>query len=484
MNNEVRCPHCGQVFKVDETNYVSIVNQIKTHEFEEELKRRLKDQVDLVKTEAKSNYESKLNDKETEFLNLKQAQELDLINKNNKIESLENELKNLKENSKNELESEKLKVKNDYQEELNKYKLELERLNEKLAQNECHKNDEITIKVNEITMKKDGEINSLKSQLELKEATIDSLVDKAKSEKDMKINELLLDLEKTKNEAKAKEETLINKYKGDIENLNEQLQMAKDFKMRQSTKAIGESLEIYCHNEFNKQRAYAYPRAYFDKDNEISESGSKGDFIFRDYVDLDGEKLEYVSIMFEMKNEADKTEKKHKNEDFLRELDKDRREKGCEYAILVSMLEADNDYYNSGIVDMSHLYPNMYVIRPQFFMPIIGLIVSEARKTINYKKELEIAKNEDLDFTNFEKNMAEFKEKFGKNYDSAHKQFETSIAEIDKSISHLQKVRDSLTSCDRQLRLANDKAQDLTVKKITKNAPSIYKKIEEAKPTN
>lgn len=468
MSKEIKCPHCGQMFKVDETEYVSILNQVKNNEFNEELERRVKEKVEFAESKAKGSYDLSLKDKDN------------LINK------LEAELKNLKENSKNTLDAEILKVKQaeadkllkekeSYQDELNKTKLLLAQLQEQIKQNESHKDDEIALKVNEITKSKDEEISALKSDLKLKDATIELEVNKAKTNYEKEVDGLKLDLEKIKNEAKSNEDSLKSKYEVTIKSLEDQLEMAKDFKIKQSTKAIGESLEVYCHNKFDEIRPYAFPNAYFDKDNDVSKSGSKGDFIFRDYQDG----VEFVSIMFEMKNEADETKTKHKNEDFLAELDKDRNEKGCQYAILVSMLEADSDLYNQGIVSKCHKYPNMYVIRPQFFIPMIGLIRNEALKSIDYKKELEIAKNEDLDFTNFEKNMNEFKDKFGYNYNLAHDRFNDTIKEIDSSINHLQKVKDNLLKCDNQLRLANDKAQELTVKKLTKNAPSVASKIKE-----
>ena len=253
----------------------------------------------------------------------------------------------------------------------------------------------------------------------------------------------------------------------------EQIEYYKDFKARQSTKMIGESLEQHCLNQFNALRMTAFPNAYFEKDND-ARTGSKGDFIFRDYVDG----TEYISIMFEMKNEADETKTKHKNEDFFKELDKDRNEKKCEYAVLVSLLENDSELYNNGIVDVSYKYPKMYVIRPQFFIPIITLLKNAAMNSLQYQKELAIVKNQQLDLVHFEENMETFKVGFARNFDLASRKFEDAINEIDKSIAQLQKVKESLLSSQNNLRLANDKAQDLSIKKLTKNAPSVKQMFE------
>ena len=268
---------------------------------------------------------------------------------------------------------------------------------------------------------------------------------------------------------------LITKDK-EIEKQQELVQQYKDFKAKQSTKMVGESLEQHCAYEFNKYRMGMFPRAYFEKDND-ARTGSKGDFIFRDY-DEDGE-TEIISIMFEMKNENETTATKHKNEDFLKELDKDRNEKGCEYAILVSLLEADNDLYNEGIVDVSYRYPKMYVVRPQFFIPIITILRNAALNAVSYKKELAIERNHNLDITHFEENMEEFKQRFGKNYELAARRFKEAIDDIDKTIKSLEKTKAALLSSENNLRLANNKAQDLSIKKLTKNAPSLRKQFEE-----
>jgi len=295
--------------------------------------------------------------------------------------------------------------------------------------------------------------------------------------KDREISELRAQREQDAITKKLEQDAIENRYKDQLKAKDEEVQFYKDFKAKQSTKMIGESLEIFCQNEFNKLRPTAFQNAYFEKDNEVSGSGSKGDFIFRDFEDG----VEYASIMFEMKNEADQTATKHKNEDFFKELDKDRNEKNCEYAVLVSMLEPENEYYNTGIVDVSYKYPKMYVIRPQFFIPMITLIRNASKNSLEYKQELMVIRNQNIDITHFEDNMNTFKEGFARNFRIASDKFTTAIEEIDKTITHLQKVKDNLLSSQNNLRLANDKAQDLTIKKLTKNNPTMAKKFEELK---
>ena len=296
-------------------------------------------------------------------------------------------------------------------------------------------------------------------------------------QKQQRITELEAKL--TENEAKAalNEKNMKDYYERSLKDKDEEIERYKDFKIRQSTKMIGEDLEIHCHNEFDNARSLGlYPNAYFEKDNDAS-NGSKGDFIFRDY---DGD-TEYISIMFEMKNEADTTSTKHKNEDFFSKLDKDRTAKGCEYAVLVSMLEPESDLYNNGIVDVSHRYPKMFVIRPQFFMPIISLLAKASRNAVDYKRQLAIARNQSVDVTNFETKLNEFRNGFSRNYELASKKFNTAIAQIDESIKHLQKVREALVGSEDNLRLANKKADELTIKKLTYNNPTMKEKFDEAR---
>ena len=298
----------------------------------------------------------------------------------------------------------------------------------------------------------------------------------AVSEKEKEIDNLNNKLEIGKNEFLLKEKSLVESYEEKIKNKDEQIAYYKDFKARQSTKMIGESLEQHCNNEFNRIRPI-FKNVYFEKDND-ARTGSKGDFIFRESDD-DG--TEVISIMFEMKNEADETASKHKNEDFFKELDKDRREKNCEYAVLVSLLEIDNDYYNTGIVDVSHKYPKMYVIRPQFFIPIITLLRGAAMNSLSYKKELEIVQNQNIDISHFEENMNNFKEGFARNYRLASDKFKKAIDEIDKTIDHLQKTKEALLSSENNLGLANNKAEDLTIKKLTHGSETMAKMFDELK---
>ena len=390
--NEIKCPKCGTIFKIDESEYESIVKQIRNNEFENEIKRiheehnnNLKNQIELTKMNTEKNLLEKLNKKEMEIANLNKTIEL--------------------------------------QEQKNK--LEIQESKKNLEQ----------------------QIQDLNNKLEL-----------------------------SKSEYIIKENNLKESYEEKLKTKDEQISYYKDFKAKQSTKMIGESLEQHCYNEFNKLRPL-FKNAYFEKDND-AKTGSKGDFIFRDF-DEDGNEI--VSIMFEMKNEADETQTKHKNEDFLKELNKDRQEKKCEYAVLVSLLEIDNDYYNEGIVDVSHIYEKMYVIRPQFFIPLITLIRNLSQKSLEYRKELQIIQNQNIDISHFEENMNSFKEAFGRNYRLASEKFKKAIDEIDKTIDHLQKTKEALLSSENNLRLANKKAEDLTIKKLTHNSETMRKLFEEEK---
>ena len=357
--------------------------------------------------------------------------------------------------------------------EIKLMKLESEKENEKLlSQKEA------------LLAKKDSELTEIAAKLaatetEKKLAVTEAVTDKEKElmEKQALIIELENKLQSADARHKLEEQSIKEQYDAKLKLKDEEIEYYKDFKARQSTKMIGESLEQHCLNQFNSLRMTAFPNAYFEKDNDAS-SGSKGDFIFRE-ASSDG--TEFISIMFEMKNEADATKTKHKNEDFLKELDKDRKEKKCEYAVLVSLLEMDNDLYNEGIVDLSYRYDKMYVIRPQFFIPLISLLKNASHNSLKYQKELQIVKNQQLDLVHFEENMEAFKFAFSKNYDLASRKFQDAIDEIDKSIKQLEKVKEALTSSERNLRLANDKAQDLSIKKLTKNAPSVKEMFDELK---
>lgn len=410
--NEIKCPNCGTVFKIDEKQYDSIVKQVRDSEFKNEIATR-QEQYEKDKNQAIKLAENELEKKLSTMLKEKDLE----------ITKLNEELKSKKQLEDSLVENTKIKTANEYKEEIAK----------------------LNIKIKELENEKDKNISSLKSQLEL----------------DSK-------------EYALKEKNIKDVYENKLKDKDEMIAYYKDMKARQSTKIIGESLEVHCNNEFNTLRPL-FPNAYFEKDND-ARTGSKGDFIFRDY---DDEKTEIVSIMFEMKNEADMTATKHKNEDFFKELDKDRKEKKCEYAVLVSLLEIDNDYYNTGIVDVSYRYPKMYVIRPQFFIPLITLIRGAALNALEYKKEMLVLQNQNIDISHFEENMNTFKSGFAKNYRIASEKFSKAIEEIDKTIDHLQKTKDALISSDRNLRLANNKAEELTIKRLTKNSPTMAKLFEE-----
>ena len=396
---ELRCPHCGEVFQVDETGYAQLARQVRDSEFDKELRRR-----------------------EQELL-ARQESELDLA----RLRQEQAYQKTLR----------------DKDEAIAQSAREAERLRERLESSE--------------TEKKLAVAEAVQRQAQ------------ALSEGEKRILTLENELAACETESRLKEKSLQEQYEEKLKSKDEQIEYYKDFKARQSTKMIGESLEQHCLTQFNTLRMTAFPTAYFEKDND-ARTGSKGDFIFRE---SDESGTEFISIMFEMKNEADATATKHKNEDFFKELDKDRREKHCEYAVLVSLLEIDNELYNNGIVDVSYRYEKMYVVRPQFFIPIITLLRNAALHSLQYRHELETVKNQQLDILHFEENMNAFKEGFGRNYRIASEKFRTAVDEIDKTITHLQKIKDALLSSENNLRLANSKAEDLSIKRLTKNAPSV-----------
>ena len=335
---------------------------------------------------------------------------------------------------------------------------------------------ELAVAKERITItEKENEIVLLKSRIDAQKKNSDLEIKIALQDKEKEIDKLNNEIELNRKNYELQSSSLKEQHIKELEMKDEVIEQYRDFKLKQSTKMIGESLEKHCETEFEKLRATGFRNAYFGKDND-AKTGSKGDYIYKEASD-DG--IEFISIMFEMKNEADKTATKHKNEDFFKELDKDRNEKKCEYAVLVSMLEADNELYNSGIVDVSHRYPKMYVIRPQFFIPMITLLRNAALNSLEYKKELVEIQNRNVDIANFEEALIDFKSKFSYNYEQASKRFKEAIDEIDKSMQHLQKIKDALLASDRQLRLANDKADDLTIKKLTRNNPTLRAKFEE-----
>ena len=356
----------------------------------------------------------------------------------------------------------KIVMQADLEKQMANKELEIEKLNSKIRENELNQRNAI----DDAVKKQNEKISMLERELAVKNAEAQNEIDKVALIKENEINRLKAEMESEKNLMKDRERQM-----------QEQIDFYKDLKTRMSTKMVGETLEQHCQVEFNKIRMAGFKNAYFEKDNDAS-SGSKGDYIFRDFSD-DGQ--EFVSIMFEMKNECDTTATKHKNEDFLKELDKDRREKKCEYAVLVSLLETDSEFYNAGIVDMSYKYPKTYVIRPQFFIPLITLIRNEAMNSLEYKQQLALIQNQNIDITHFEENLADFQNKFANNYRIASDKFKNAIDEIDKTIDHLQKVKDGLLGSERQLRIANDKAQDLSIKKLTKDNPTMKKKFEDLK---
>ena len=423
--NELKCPNCGTVFQIDEQDYESIVKQIRDKEFEKEITIR----------EAQFR-----NDKE-QALKLAEA-----------------------------------KAEKDLADELNKKELEIASLKNELKLKETETENRLEKKYSEELNRKVVEITELKNEIKLKDTEKELALKDIVNEKDKEIDSLNTRLESNKNEFLVKEQSLKDKYEEKIKDKDEQIAYYKDFKARQSTKMVGESLEQHCNNEFNKLRPL-FKNVYFEKDND-ARTGSKGDFIFRE-TDDDG--TEIISIMFEMKNEADETATKHKNEDFFKELDKDRKEKNCEYAVLVSLLEIDNDYYNNGIVDVSHKYEKMYVVRPQFFIPLITLLRGSAMNSLGYKKQLEIVQNQNIDISRFEENMNNFKDAFGRNYRLASEKFRKAIDEIDKTIDHLQKTKEALLSSENNLRLANNKAEDLSIKKLTSGNPTMQQMFEDLK---
>ena len=438
---EIKCPHCGKVFTVAESDYQAIVNQVRTAEFTQELKEKedsLHEKIEAAVGQAR----------------------------------LETELSARKE--------------------LAARDSAIAELQAKLAEAESDKR----IAIADLTQKQQEETADIKSQLERAEAVKMLAVTEAVRQKELEASKALTEMQAALANAETEKKLAVSEITREkdaeitklrTQNLAVQEQHAleirqkdeligyyKDFKAKLSTKAVGESLEVYCHNEFEKIRAMAFPRAFFEKDNTVSKTGSKGDFIFRDY---DDHGLEFISIMFEMKNELPATEKKHRNEDFLKELDKDRNEKGCEYAVLVSMLEADSELYNQGIVDVSHRFPKMYVIRPQFFIPLISLLRNSALNSLGYMRELDRVKNQNIDIENFESRLTEFKNRFSYNYRLASERFHDAVEEIDKSIAHLQKIKENLLKSENNLRLANEKADDLTIKKLVANNPTMAEKF-------
>lgn len=458
---EIRCPKCGEVFQVDESGYDQIAQQVRDKEFEKELSRREKE------------FDARL-EKELEVIRLQKEKEQteNITAKNSEISAKDQKIAELQAKLEASETAKSLAV----SEALEKKNQEFAKESKTHTENMSQKDAEISAR--------DQKIAELQAKLEASETEKKLAVAEAVEKKNEELSQKTTEVANLQGELKSKEtenrlneKSLKEQYEEKLKLKDEQIEYYKDFKARQSTKMVGESLEQHCLTQFNALRMTAFPNAYFEKDND-AKTGSKGDFIYRECGE-DG--TEFISIMFEMKNEADETATKHKNEDFFKELDKDRNQKHCEYAILVSLLEIDNELYNNGIVDVSYRYPKMYVIRPQFFIPMITLLRNAAKNSLEYRQELQIVRNQQVDIRNFEENMNAFKEGFARNYRIASDKFATAIEEIDKTIDHLQKTKAALLSSENNLRLANNKADELSIKKLTKNAPTVKAMFDELK---
>ncbi len=458
--HEIKCPHCGKAFKIDEAGYAEIAKQVKDEEFDKQLHERLslaeqdkKNAVALAEATLSSQLQKTASDKDGEIRELKAKLEAGDV-------SLRLAVTEALAAAEKEREALALQVAQTRQEKDTAAKLAEAKLETELQK---------------AIASKERDIQKLTAQVEAKELEQRCAIADAVTAIAMERDSLKSGLEKANLEKQLSEKSLKEKYETQIKDRDDAIERLRDMKARLSTKMVGETLEQHCETEFNRIRATAFPKAYFEKDND-ARTGSKGDYVFRD---SDESGTEIVSIMFEMKNESDRTSTKNKNEDFLKELDKDRTEKGCEYAVLVSLLEPESELYNTGIVDVFHRFPKMYVIRPQFFLPMITLLRNAALNSLKYKSELALVKAQNIDITNFEAQLETFKTAFSKNYDLASKHFQKAIDEIDKSIDHLQKTKEALIGTDRQFRLANDKAQDVTIKKLTRGNPTMAAKFAE-----
>lgn len=457
---ELKCPHCGQVFQVDEADYASIVSQVKNAEFEAEIARRLSElnernraEQELAAAKTEQTFQSQLNKKNIE-LGAKDA-----------------EIKRLCTETASQVE--KIRGEKD---------AEIERLKSRLETIETQKKSELDLALSE----KDKTIAQLNATIQQNETKLQlavmeerTMAQQTVQAKESEITKLRSASELEKREAQIHEAALVKRHEEELRMKQEQVDYYKDLKTRMSTKMVGETLEQHCSIEFEQYIRPMMPNAYFEKDNDAAD-GTKGDFIFRD----SDEGTEYISIMFEMKNEMDTTATKHKNDDFLKKLDEDRRKKGCEFAVLVSLLEADNDLYNTGIVNKSHIYPKMYVIRPQFFVTFINLLVQASKKSLEYKKQLLLAQSKEVDVTNFENKMEEFKSKFGRHYELASRKFEDAVKQIDDTIAKLLKVKENLLGSENNLRLASQDTEELTIRRLTYKNPTMKAKFEEARKAN
>ena len=447
--HDIICPHCSKAFKVDEAGYADILKQVRDREFEQQLNKRL-----ALAEQDKRN-----------------AIELAMAKKQSELQELEAQLRS--RDVQQQLAVKQAVTASEKQRDL--LATELQQLRETSATAAQVAESRFAKEIQTLTLQKEAELRDMRAQLEASGIQTKLAVTEALTGLEKERDQLRSELSQSQLKHQLATQSLKERYEIQIHDRDQAIDRLRDMKARLSTKMVGETLEQHCETEFNRIRAAAFPRAYFEKDND-ARTGSKGDYIFRDSDEADNE---IVSIMFEMKNEADTTATKKKNEDFLKELNKDRNEKNCEYAVLVSLLEPDSELYNSGIVDVSHRFPKTYVIRPQFFIPFITLLRNAALKSLEVKAELALVKAQNIDVTNFENDLETFKTAFARNYDLASRRFQTAIDEIDKSIDHLQKTKDALMGADRNLRLANDKAQDVTVKKLTRRNPTMAEKFAE-----
>ncbi len=520
--NEIKCPHCGQVFTIDESGYAALLQQVRDAEFQKEVGERQKmleqqrlQELQLAKSEAEGRLQKEMAARDTSIAQLqeqlkgqKQAAEAALRQAN---EAAQAQVRQLQEQAQAQRQMSQAEYERQLAEAQAADKARIAQLEQAAAAQAQQAKAERQLAVREAQDAAAGEAEKLRAQLQQAQSDKELAVAEARAQAEKERDVLSAQLQ----QAEAKQQLELASVRGQLERerddlaaqvkvvqaekqqmeataaaqlaaelkardemirmKDEEIARVKDMKARLSTKMVGESLERHCETEFNRLRAAAFPRAYFEKDNAVAD-GTKGDYIFRE-TDNDG--LEVVSIMFEMKNESDESVNRHKNEDFLKKLDADRKKKGCEYAVLVTMLEPENELYNEGIVDMSYRYPKMYVIRPQFFIPIISILRNAALNAQAYKAELAQVRAQNIDITHFEEQMEDFKAKFGRNYELASRKFATAIDEIDKTIAHLQKIKDALLSSDRNLRLANDKAQDLTIKRLTRKNPTMAAKFAE-----
>lgn len=460
--HEIICPHCGKAFKIDEAGYADILKQVRDSDFEKQLHERLelaeqdkRNAIELAQIRISSELQKVAVAKDAEILELKARLDAGEVSRKFAVAEALSAVEKERDVLANELAQAK------HEKEAASKLAQANLLNE----------------LQKTSATKDAEIQALKAKLDAIEVAQKLAITEAVGAVEKERDELKNGLVRAELEKQLAEQSLKDKYETQIKDRDDAIERLRDMKVRLSTKMVGETLEQHCETEFNRIRATAFPRAYFEKDND-TRTGSKGDYIFRDSDEVG---TEIVSIMFEMKNESDRTATKSRNEDFLKELDKDRTEKGCEYAILVSLLEPDSELYNTGIVDVFHRYPKMYIIRPQFFISMITLLRNAAMNSLKYKSELALVKAQNIDITNFENELETFKGAFAKNYDLASRRFQTAIDEIDKSIDHLQKTKEALLGTDRNLRLANDKAQDVTIKKLTRGNPTMAAKFAELK---